>query len=162
MNYPFKNNGSIALKKEIALFQQCQDIPCFFCFFWGGGLFLGQSISATVRLLLRWLTWITKEQQKGLLKLKRVAWTEHWKTCRSVWGWILRAHRGPHGVRHKGSISCSQHKQNGYRSSSVTVTYQFSHFTDFLTLRIMAGPRVLRFKGISRSAYHKSELFEIT
>lgn len=70
-----------------------------------------------------------------------------------MWGWILRAHRGPHGVKHKGPISCSQHKQNGHKSSSVALTYRFSHFTDFPTLRIIIRPRALGFKGINRLEY---------
>jgi len=79
---------------------------------------------------------------------------EKLKSWRPVWGWNLRAHRGPHGVKHKGPISCSQHKQNGHRSSSVALTYRFSHFTDFPTLRIIIWPRALSFKGINRSEDH--------
>lgn len=106
------------------------------------------------------IMWVTKEQQKCLHNLKSQSngikdklVQGHWTAWRSVWGWILRAHWGPHGVKHKGPISCSQHKQNGHRSSSVALTYQFSHFTDFPTLRIIIWPRALSFKGINRSEY---------
>lgn len=77
----------------------------------------------------------------------------HWKAPWSVWGWILRAHQGPHSVKHKGPILRSQHKQNGHRSSSVALTYRFSHFTDSPTPRIIIWPRALSFKGINRSEY---------
>lgn len=107
--------------------------------------------------------WVTKEQQKCLHKLK--SWLNgikeklvqrHWKAWRSVQGWILRAHWGPHGVKHKGPILRSQHKQNGHRSSSVALTYRFSHSTDFPTLGIIIWPRALSFKGINRSQYPAS------
>lgn len=118
----------------------------------------------------RWIMWVTKEQQKCLHKLKsglngikEELVRRNWKAWRHVRGWILRAHRGPHGVKHKGPISCSQHKQNGHRSSSVALTYRFSHFTDFPTLRIIIRPRALSFTGIiNRSRMHESELFELT
>lgn len=105
------------------------------------------------------IMWVTKEQQKCLHKLKKrlngiKEELEKLKSWRPVWGWNLRAHRGPHGVKHKGPISCSQHKQNGHRSSSVALTYRLSHFTDFPTLRIIIWPRALSFKGINRSEDH--------
>lgn len=113
-----------------------------------------------VSYVSRWIMWVTKEQQKCLHKLKsglngiKELVRRHWKAWQSVWGWILRAHRGPHAVKHKGPISCSQHKQNGHRSSSVALTYRFSHSTDFPTLRIIIRPRALSFKGINRSEHH--------
>lgn len=105
----------------------------------------------------RWIMWVTKGQQKclrqfksGLNGIKEHQQARHWKALRSVWGWMLRAHWGPRGAKHKGPISCSQHKQNGHGSSSVALTYRFSHFTDSPTLRIIIRHKALDFKGINR------------
>lgn len=66
-------------------------------------------------------------------------------------------------AKHKGPILRFQHKQNGHRSSSVALTYRFSHFADFPILRIIIWPRALSFKGINRiSCMCKSELFEFS
>lgn len=56
--------------------------------------------------------------------------------------------RPSHRAKHKGPILRSQHKQNGHKSSSVALTYRFSHFADFPALRIIMWPRALM--GINR------------
>lgn len=114
---------------------------------------LNQSISATVSRRVH--VKVNHVGHKGTTKmLVQIKVRRNWKAWRRARGWILRAHRGPHGVKHKGPISCSQHKQNGHRSSSVALTYRFSHFTDFPTLRIIIRPRALSFTGINRSEHH--------
>lgn len=117
------------------------------------------SVSQSIRAMwafsyVSWgIMWVTKEQQKCTHKLKsrlngikdELMRRQLKKRSPAVCaGLNIAGHiRGPHGVKHKGPILCSQHKQNGHRSSSVPLTYRFPHFTDSPALRIIIWPRAL-------------------
>lgn len=55
--------------------------------------------------------------------------------------------RGPRSVKHKGAILRCDHKQNGHKSPSAALTYQFSHSTGSA---IITWPRALSCTGINR------------